>query len=71
MSGDGTGQMPSPSTSIEDSSDRTLDEWMDQFISAANEGLPKVIERRRRELEAYYDEVARTTGLPRAQPPED
>ena len=71
MRDDETRQKQFPNTSIEDSSGRTLDEWMDQFIDAANEGFPKLIEQRRRELEAHYEDVARTTGLPRAQPRDD
>jgi hypothetical protein len=44
---------------------------MDRFIDAANANLPKLIEQRQRELEAYYEAVARQTGLPRAEPRED
>jgi hypothetical protein len=62
---------PSRSMSTKHFLDMTTDEWLDHFTDAANKDLPQLLERRRMELEAYYDEVERQTGLPRATPRED
>jgi hypothetical protein len=63
MNADETPEKLSPSTSTEPSSEMTLEEWMDAFGAAAIEGFPKVVERDRREREAYYARVERRMAL--------